>query len=226
MLKVSNPQRNIAPINIPISKISEKQNEYQGNLAFGFSGNWNIEIEAKRKDHANESIGFSVVIKPHVSELKTQITEYDVPVKDAGILYPIYDGRDTIWISDSSQPRLWKFSLESKQFKSYTFEGGKTTVFLKLASDGLVWFTDTPDSKIGYFDPVTEKFQIISLPTKSIPISLETDLEGNVWIALVDQNMLLKYDPSTGQFEEHEIPTSFIRTCCTCTRCKWKHLVC
>ncbi|QLH08209.1 virginiamycin B lyase family protein [Candidatus Nitrosotenuis sp. DW1] len=207
MLKISNPQRNIAPINIPISKISEKQNEYQGNLAFGFSGNWNIEIEAKRKDHANESIGFSVVVKPHVSELKTQITEYDVPAKDAGILYPTYDGSDTIWISDSSQPRLWKFSLESKQFKPYTFEGGKTTVFLKLASDGLVWFTDTPDSKIGYFDPVTEKFQIISLPTKSIPISLETDLEGNVWIALVDQNMLLKYDPVTGQFEEHEIPT-------------------
>jgi len=208
MLKVSNPQRNIAPINIPVSKVSEKQNEYQGNLAFGFSGNWNIEVEAKRKDHANESISFSVVVKPHISELKMQIIEYDVPIKDTGVLYPTYDGKDTIWISDSSQPRLWKFSIENKQFKSYTFEGGKTTVFLKLDSDGLVWFTDTPDSKIGYFDPVTEEFQIISLPTKSIPISLETDHDGNVWIALVDQNMLLKYDPVTGQFEEHMIPTN------------------
>lgn len=207
MLKVSNPQRNIAPIDILVSKVSEKQNEYQGNLAFGFSGNWNIEVEAKRKNHANESISFSVVVKPHTSELKTQIIEYDIPVSGA-VLYPTYDGNDTIWISDTSQPRLWKFSIENKQFQSYTFEGGKTTVFLKLASDGLVWFTDTPDSKIGYFDPATEKFQIISLPTKAIPISLETDLDGNVWIALVDQSMLLKYDPVTGQFEEHKIPTN------------------
>ncbi len=206
MLKVSNPQRNIAPINIPISKVSESQNEYRGDITFGFSGNWNVGIEAKRKDHANESISFSVVVKPHISELKTKITEYEAPVKDAGMLYPAYDGNDTIWISDSSQPRLWKFSIENKQFKPYMFEG-KTTVFLKLASDGLVWFTDTPDSKIGYFDPVTEKFKTIALPTKSIPISLETDLDGNVWIALVDQSMLLKYDPITGQFEEHKIPT-------------------
>lgn len=207
-VKVSNPQRNIAPIDIPTSKVSDNKNEYLGNLTFGFSGNWNIEIEAKRKDHANESVRFLVVVKPHTSELKTQITEYDIPVKGAGLLYPTYDGNDTIWISDSSQPRLWKFSIENKQFKSYTFEGGKTTVFLKIASDGLIWFTDTPDSKIGYFDPATEKFQIISLPTKSIPIALETDLGGNIWIALVDQNMLLKYDPVTSKFEEHKIPTS------------------
>ncbi|HEY8109827.1 MAG TPA: CopD family protein [Candidatus Nitrosotenuis sp.] len=205
-VRISNPQRNIAPIDIPESKVPENKNEYQGNPTFGFSGNWDIDVEAKRKDHTNESTRFSVVVKPHISELKMQITEYDIPATGA-VLYPTYDGKDTIWISDASQPRLWKFSIENKQFKSYTFEGGKTTVFLKLASDGLVWFTDTPDSKIGYFDPATEKFQTISLPTKSIPISLETDLDGNVWIALVDQNMLLKYDPLTGQFEEHEIPT-------------------
>lgn len=205
-VSISNPQRNIAPIDIPESKVSENKNEYQGNPTFGFSGNWNIDVEAKRKDHANESTRFSVAIKPHISELKMQINEYDIPATGA-VLYPTYDGKDTIWISDASQPRLWKFSIENKQFKSYMFEEGKTTVFLKLDSNGLVWFTDTPDSKIGYFDPTTEKFQTISLPTKSIPISLETDLDGNVWIALVDQNMLLKYDPTTGQFEEHMIPT-------------------
>lgn len=206
-VKVSNPQRNIAPIEIPTSKIADSQNKFQGTLTFGFSGKWNIEIEAQRTEHVNESIRFTSVVKPHISELKTQVIEYNLPVSKAGLLYPAYDGNDTIWISDSSQPRLWKFSIESKQFKPYTFDGGQTTVFLKLASDGKVWFTDTPDSKIGYFDPNAEKFQTIPLPTKSIPIALETDLDGNIWIALVDQNMLLKYDPQTDQFEEHKIPT-------------------
>ena len=209
-VKVSNPQKNIAPIEIPMSKVSDKENEskYQGELTFGFSGNWNIEVEGKRKNHPNESVSFPVIVKPHTSELKTQVIEYDIPVKGAGPLYPTYDGNDTIWISDSSQPRLWKFSIENKQFKSYEFEGGKTTVFLKISSDGKVWFTDTPNSKIGFFDPVTEKFQTIPLPTKSVAISLETDLDGNIWIALVDQHMLLKYDPLTNQFEEHKIPTN------------------
>ncbi|MBI5698514.1 MAG: hypothetical protein HZC29_08585, partial [Thaumarchaeota archaeon] len=51
---------------------------------------------------------FSVQIKPRLTELKTDITEYTLP-EDAAPLYPVYDGEDTIWLSDASQPRLWKF---------------------------------------------------------------------------------------------------------------------
>lgn len=202
--KVSNPQKNISPIEIPLTKI-DGQDKYQGIITFGFSGTWNVDIDIQRKDHPNESTSFPVQIKPHITELKTDITEYTLP-EAAAPLYPAYDGDDTIWLSDASQPRLWKFSVSQKQFTQYTFEG-KTSVFLKL-DDDKVWFTDTPDSKIGYFDIKTEQFSIISLPVKSIPISLETDLDGNLWIALVDQHSLLKYDPVSGQFEEHKIPTN------------------
>lgn len=201
--KVSNPQKNIAPIEIPLTKI-DGENKYEGKMTFGFSGNWNIDINAQRKDNPNESTSFSVLVKPRLSELKTDITEYSLP-EAAAPLYPAYDGDDTIWISDASQPRLWKFSISQKQFTQYKFEG-KTSVFLKLDGDK-VWFTDTPSSTIGNFDTKTEQFEIIPLPVKSVPISLETDTDGNLWVALADQDMLLKYDPSSGQFEEHKIPT-------------------
>jgi copper transport protein len=204
-LKISNPQKNIAPLDVPLTRIESQDAKYEGKLTFGFSGKWNLEIEAQRTQHANEGTNLVVYVKPHISELKTDITEYSLP-ESAAPLYPAYDGDDTIWISDASKSRLWKFSISEKQFTSYQFEG-KTTVFLKL-DDGRVWFTDTPDSKIGYFDPDTEEFHLIPLPTKSIPISLETDLDGNLWIALVDRHVLLKYDPQSGQFEEHKIPTT------------------
>jgi copper transport protein len=200
--KVSNSQKNIAPIEIPLEKIG---NSYKGEMTFGFSGSWIIEIDAQRSANPNESVSFSVLVKPRISELKTDIAEYTLP-ENAAPLYPVYDGDDTIWFSDSSQPRLWKFSISEKQFTPYQFEG-KTTVFLKLEGDR-IWFTDTPDGKIGYFDIKSEQFTIIPLPIKSIPISLETDNDGNVWIALVDQHMLLKYEPDSGQFIEHRLLTN------------------
>lgn len=201
-IKVSNPQKNISPIQIPLAKSGDR---YEGDITFGFSGSWNVELDSQRKDNPNQSASFSVLVKPRLSELKTDITEYSLP-DNAAPLYPAYDGDDTIWISDSSQPRLWKFSISEKQFTQYKFEG-KTTVFLKLDKNR-VWFTDTPDSKIGYFDIKTEQFHIVSLPVKSLPISLETDNDGNLWIALVDQHLLLKYDPTSEEFQEYKIPTS------------------
>ena len=201
-VKISNPQKNIAPIEVPLTR---KNDKYQGDITFGFSGTWNVEIDAHRKDNPNESVSLFVIVKPRLSELKTDITEYTLPDK-AAPLYPVYDGNDTIWISDSSQARLWKFAISQKQFTQYKFDG-KTTVFLKLDGNK-VWFTDTPDGKIGYFDTQTEQFNTITLPMKAVPISLETDNDGNIWVALVDQHMLLKYDPISGKFEEHKIPTN------------------
>lgn len=204
-VKVSNPQRNIAPIDVSVKK-TEDQTKYEGNLTFGFSGKWNIEVEALRSEGTNQGATFSVSVKPRLSQLKFDLTEYVLPVNGTAPLYPAFDGKDTLWISDTSKPRLWKFSLSDKQFKSYEFEG-KTTVFLKI-DDGKVWFTDTPESKVGYFAPETEQFKIIPMPVKSIPIALETDLEGNMWIALADRHSLLKYDPRTEQFQEYALPTN------------------
>ena len=200
--KISNPQKNIAPIELPLTK---KEDRYEGTVTIGFSGKWEIELNAIRKDNPNESVTLSILVKPRLSELKTDITEYTLPEK-AAPLYPVYDGNDTIWISDSSQGRLWKFSISQKQFTQYKFDG-KTTVFLKLDGNK-IWFTDTPEGKIGYFDIQSEKFNVIDLPLKSIPISLEKDNAGNVWVALVDQHMLLKYDPISKQFQQFKTPTN------------------
>jgi len=213
-IKVSNPQRNISPIEISTIQSSDEVTEFEGEATFGFAGTWQIEIEAQRTQAANESIIFDVLVKPTLSEIRTEITEYDFPEGESAPLYPRYDGNNTIWISDAAEPRLWKFTLDDKQFSSYEFFG-ISTIFLDIDHDGKIWFTDTPNSKIGNFDPKTEKFEVIEIPSLvdtspySIPIALKVDFDNNIWIAVVDTDMLLMYNQNSKEFEQFlRLPTS------------------
>ncbi len=209
-IKISNPQKNIAPIELnAIAKSSKAESippQYIANATFGFSGTWHVEIEAVRTLNANEDVSFDVLIRPSLSELKTNITEYTFPASDAAPLFPVFDGKSTIWISDTSKARIWKFTIDDKQFKSYEFDG-QISVTLNIDNEGKIWYTDSPKGRIGYFDPSTEKFENIELPLKSIPISIEHDPQNNIWVALVDQNVLLKYKQDEKKFEEFKIPT-------------------
>jgi len=213
-IKVSNPQRNISPIEISTIQSSNEVTEFEGEATFGFAGTWQIEIEAQRTQTANESVIFDVLVKPTLSEIRTEITEYDFPEGESAPLYPRYDGDNTIWISDAAEPRLWKFTLDDRQFSSYDFFG-ISTIFLDIDHDGKIWFTDTPNSKIGNFDPKTEKFEIIEIPSLidtspySIPIALKVDFDNNIWIAVVDTDMLLMYNQNSKEFEQFlRLPTS------------------
>jgi len=213
-IKVSNPQRNISPIEISTIQSSDEVTKFEGEATFGFAGTWQIEIEAQRTQAANESIIFDVLVKPTLSEIRTEITEYDFPIDDSAPLYPRYDGDNTIWISDAAEPRLWKFTLDDRQFSSYDFFG-ISTIFLDIDHDGKIWFTDTPNSKIGNFDPKTEKFEVIEIPSLtdtspySIPIALKVDFDNNIWIAVVDTDMLLMYNQNSKEFEQFlRLPTS------------------
>ena len=213
-IKISNPQRNISPIEISTTHASNMITKFEGEATFGFAGTWQIEIEAQRTQAANESVIFDVLVKPTLSEIRTEITEYDFPEGESAPLYPLYDGDNTIWISDAAKPKLWKFTLDDRQFTSHEFFG-LTTIFLDIDHNGKIWFTDTPNSKIGNFDPNTEKFEIIEIPSLtasspySIPIALKVDLDNNIWVAVVDRDMLLVYNQDSKEFEQFlKLPTS------------------
>tara|TARA_B100000745_G_scaffold179528_1_gene117602 strand:- start:94 stop:2850 length:2757 start_codon:yes stop_codon:yes gene_type:complete len=215
-IKVSNPSRNIAPIEALVTEnqVSGQQviTKYSAESTFSFAGTWQIELEAQRTENANESVLFDVRIKPALTDMRTEIIEYNLPADDTAPLHPVYDGKN-IWISDAQKPRLWKFSTDDQQFTPYTFDG-LTTIFMDIDNDGKIWFTDTPNSKIGSFDPKTEQFEIIELPQftlvskKSIPTSIAIDHDNNVWVAIIDQSILLEYEQETKRFHIYNTLTS------------------
>ena len=211
-VKISNPQRNISPIEIPMIKISQEEGtttEFQGELTFGFSGQWQTEIEIQRIQNANESVMMNLLVKPRLSDLKTEIIEYEFP-ESIKPLFPLYDGKNSIWISDPTAPRLWQFSLDTQEFTPHSFDG-VVSVMLTKDNNGKIWFNDPPRNQIGFFDPDNEEITTITLP-KVAPVidmsrttSIQADFEGNIWIIINNKDKILKYLPDSNTFEEIQL---------------------
>jgi len=212
-VKIANPSKNISPIEIPMQIIKDNDNipvEFQGELTFGFSGEWQLEIESQRTENANESKILNVLVKPRLENIQTQIVEYEFPEK-AKPLYPLYDGNNAIWISDPSAPRLWEFSLDTQEFSSYSFNG-LSTMFLTMDNTGKIWFTDSPRNQIGYIDLETKEITTKTIPklgpviSDNKPIFIQADFDGNIWISIVNKNKILKYLPDADIFKVIELP--------------------
>ena len=212
-VKLSNPSKNISPIQVPMSLTMQDGGmpvEFQGQLVFGFSGDWQLEIEIQRKETANESTILNLLVKPKLANIQTQITEYDLPEK-SNPLSMLYDGKKSIWISDAASPRLWQFSLDTQEFSSYSFDGIGTT-FLTKDHKGNIWFTDTPRNQIGYIDPKNKEITTRTIPKldpvieDNIPTFIQADFEGNIWISIINKDKILKYTPEQDVFDEINIP--------------------
>jgi len=211
-VKISNPQRNISPIEISMIKTSQEEDtsaEFQGELTFGFSGQWQTEIEIQRIQNANESVMMNLLVKPRLPDLKTEILEYEFP-ESTKPLYPLFDGKNSIWISDPAEPKLWQFSLDTQEFTPHFFDG-VASVMLTKDKDGKIWFNDPPRNQIGFFDPDNEEITTITLP-KVAPVidisrttSIQADFEGNIWIIINNKDKILKYLPDSNTFEEIQL---------------------
>jgi len=212
-VKISNPSKNISPIEIPMEIIKQSENrpvEFQGEVTFGFSGEWLVEVEAQRTENANESKILDLLVKPRLANIQTQIIEFKLP-EDAKPLFPLYDGGNSIWLSDASSPRLWQFSLDAQEFTSYSFDG-LATMFLTQDNSGKVWFVDTPRNQIGFFDPENKQITTKTIPkldptiSANTPIFIQADFDGNIWVSIINKDSIVKYLPELDSFEVIKLP--------------------
>lgn len=211
-VKVSNPGRGIFPIEAPMARTIAEDGieEFHGNLTFGFAGRWQVEVEAPRTENASESILLDLLVKPRLADIRFQVTEYGLP-EPAAPLYALFDGRNSIWLSDASAPRLWKFDMESGAFESFSFDG-MTSTWLTRDPQGKIWFADTQGGRIGFIDPGTAGITMVALPqldpaaTKNIPTSVQSDRQGNIWLTVINKDSILRYDPRTEKFTEIRLP--------------------
>jgi copper transport protein len=208
-VKISNPQKNISPIEIQMTKIEQAEGmpaKFQGEMTFGFSGQWQTEVEIQRQQNANESVVMNLLVKPRLTDLQIEVIEYELP-EPTKVLYPLFDGKNSIWVSDPSAPKLWQFSLDNLEFKSHSFDGAVTT-FLTQDNEGKIWFADPGRNQIGYIDPETEKITTKSLPKVAPTMDTNTatfilsDYNGNVWVPIINKDKILKYIPDLDSFEE------------------------
>ncbi len=208
-VKISNPQKNISPIEVDMTKIEQAEGlpaKFQGEMTFGFSGQWQTEVEIQRQENANESVVMNLLVKPRLTDLQAEVIEYELP-ESTKVLYPLFDGKNSIWLSDPSAPKLWQFSLDTQEFKKHSFDGAVTT-FLTQDNDGKIWFNDPGRNQIGFIDPETENITTKSLPKVAPTMDTNTstfilaDYSGNIWVPIINKDTILKYNPETDSFEE------------------------
>jgi streptogramin lyase len=210
-LKLSQLERNIGPIQIDLKKISNGR--FNAIIPISTLGLWNLEIQGMtiQPNTPNAIANLEVNIKPKITDLQFNITEYKTPEMSL-LLYPVYQAStDSIWVGDS-QPgsgRLWEFNIENHSYKEHKINGINliTLSVFDTINRNILWFLDPTSSILGKYNTNTMETKTFELPIKGIISGLTIDNNGNIWMTVIQDNSILKYDINKNEFESFRIPT-------------------
>jgi copper transport protein len=210
-LKLSQLERNIGPIQIDMEKISNGR--FNATIPISTLGLWNLEIQGKtlQPNTPNTIANLQVDIKPRITDLQFNITEYKTP-ENSLLLYPVYQAStSSIWVGDS-QPgsgRLWEFDIENQSYKEHKVNGINliTLSVFDTINRNILWFLDPTSSILGKYNTDTNETETFELPSKGVVSGLTIDNNENIWMTVIQDNSILKYDINTNEFETFRIST-------------------
>src|SRR5687767_15122419 len=167
-LKLSQLERNIGPIQIDMEKISDGR--FNAIIPISTLGLWNLEIQGKtlQPNTPNAIANLEVNIKPKITDLQFDITEYKTP-ESSLLLYPVYQAStNSIWVGDS-QPgsgRLWEFNIENQSYKEHKINGINliTLSIFDPTNRNILWFLDPTSSILGKYNTDTMETKTFELP--------------------------------------------------------------
>ncbi|HVP81989.1 MAG TPA: CopD family protein, partial [Nitrososphaeraceae archaeon] len=209
--KLSQIERGIGPILIDMEKSSNGR--FNAVIPLSALGLWNIEIEGKtsQPNTPNTIASFEINVKPRLSELQFNITEYKTP-QSSLLLDPVYQtSTDSIWVGDSlpGSGRLWEFDIEHKKYQEHTINGINliTLSVFDPKNDNILWFIDPTSTLLGKFNTDTNETETYALPNKGVISGLTIDNSENVWMSIIQDNSILRFDTHKNNFETYKIPT-------------------
>ena len=211
-LKLNQIEKRIGPIQLEMKKVSD--GIFSTKLPISTLGIWNFEIQGKtlQPNTPNTISTFNIDIKPQLTDLEFNITEYPTPAKSL-ILYPVYHKpTNSIWIGDTSPGigRILEFSINEKIYKTHKIENTNlvTLSVFDPIENNILWYVDPTESLIGKYDVTTNTSRgQYELPEMGVISGLTIDDKQNLWMSLVQANSIIKFDPKTNNFTEYKIPT-------------------
>jgi streptogramin lyase len=176
-------------------------------------GLWNLEIQGKtlQPNTPNTIANWAVNIKPRITDLQFNITEYKTP-ESSLLLYPVYQpSTNSIWVGDS-QPgsgRLWEFDIENQNYKEHRINGINliTLSVFDANNRNILWFLDPTSSILGKYNTDTNETETFELQSKGVISGLTLDNNENIWMTVIQDNSIIKYDINKNEFETFRIPT-------------------
>ena len=209
--KLSQIERGIGPILIDMEKSSNGR--FNAVIPLSALGLWNIEIEGKtsQPNTPNTIASFEINVKPRISELQFNITEYKTP-QSSLLLNPVYQtSTNSIWVGDSlpGSGRLWEFDIDHKKYQEHTINGINliTLSVFDPKNDNILWFIDPTSTILGKFNTDTNETDTYALPNKGVISGLTIDNSENIWMSIIQDNSILRFDTNKNNFETYKIPT-------------------
>ena len=211
-LKLYQIEKKIGPIQLEMKQISN--GVFSTTLPISTLGVWSFEIQGKTlKPNTPNTIGtFNIDIKPSLSDLEINLTEY--PTSDKSLLlYPTYhQATNSIWVGDTSpgSGRILEFSISDKTYKVHKIEGTNLITFSVFdpIESNILWYVDPTKNIIGRYDVTTNNTdEQHELPYIGIISGLAIDGGQNLWLSTMQDNSIIKFDSKTKKFTRYEIPT-------------------
>ncbi len=212
MLKLYQIEKNIGPIQLQMEKISN--GVFSTTIPISTLGIWSIEIQGKtlKPNTPNTISTFNIDIKPRLSDLTFNITEYPTPDQNL-LLYPVYHKpSNSIWIGDTipGSGRILEFSISDKTYKIHKIKDTNLITFsiFDPIDDNILWYIDPSEGIIGRYDITTNKTEEeFQLPDIGIISGLTIDNKQNLWMTVIQDNSIVKLDSMTNNFTTYNIPT-------------------
>ncbi|HXX06215.1 MAG TPA: hypothetical protein VEJ68_05260, partial [Candidatus Bathyarchaeia archaeon] len=155
----------------------------------------------------------NLYVKPNLSQLQANITEYKFPDNKAMPLYPIYDViRNTVWVGDSAinSGRIWEFNLNSKQFIEHKINGTNIITSATMDFNNNIWYIDPISKILGYYEPDTGKVQNYPIPNNGTVSGLAIDNSDNPWLTVSSTGQVLKFDGSSKTFHSINLSSNSV----------------
>lgn len=202
-LKASMPREGIAPVEYQAVQAGD-DGVYTGSITLPAYGPWTIEVLAAREGALNIAVPLEFNLKPRLDDLGLELVEYAMP-DGAKPYHLILDGR-MLWISDVGGPRIWLYSIDSREFKEYRIDGVNLVTILSKDATGRVWFIDPSSSKFGYITKDGRQ-RLYDAPDGARIGYVMVDSRGMVWLALLDRDAVASFNARDGTFKVYRLPT-------------------
>lgn len=148
--------------------------------------------------------------RPHGSDTRVIITEYDLPRSDAQPHDAAVDKQGLVWYCDYAEGiigRLDPRTAETTEWRDPFVKPGYPGGFQSLAvdSNGNPWGARHEFNGVAQFDKKTGKFTNWTLPPESVSPRTRTTFmaptqDGKMWIKDDVDHKAFRLDPATGQF--------------------------
>jgi copper transport protein len=211
-LKLYQIEKNIGPILLQMEKISN--GVFSTTIPISTLGIWSIEIQGTtlNPNTPNTISTFNIDIKPRLSDLMFNITEYPTPDQSL-LLYPVYHKpSNSIWVGDTTpgSGRILEFSISDKTYKIHKIKDINLITFsiFDPIDDNILWYIDPSEGIIGRYDIITNKTEEqYELPAIGIISGLTIDDKQNLWMSVIQGNSIVKFDSMANNFTTYDIPT-------------------